>query len=42
MLIKAQSSSNTLLERWDFECAARFFKDVFGLSPELSVKFDII
>ena len=42
VLIKAQSSSNTLLERWDFECAARFFKDVFGLSPELSVKFDII
>lgn len=42
VLIKAQSSSNTLLERWDFEYAARFFKDVFGLSPELSVKFDMI
>ena len=42
VVIKAQSSSNTLLERWDFENAARFFKDVFGLSPELSVKFDMI
>lgn len=42
VVIKAQSSSNTLLERWDFEFAARFFKDVFGLSPELSVKFDMI
>lgn len=42
VVIKAQSSSNTLLERWDFEYAARFFKDVFGLSPELSVKFDMI
>nr|WP_300851051.1 hypothetical protein [uncultured Acetatifactor sp.] len=42
VLIKAQSSANTLLERWDFEYAARFFKDVFGLSPELSVKFDMI
>ncbi len=42
VLIKAQSSVSTLLERWDFEDAARFFKDVFGLSPELSVKFDMI
>ncbi len=42
VLIKAQSSSNTLLERWDFEYAARFFKEVFGLSPELSVKFNMI
>lgn len=42
VVIKAQSSSNTLLERWDFEYAARFFKEVFGLSPELSVKFDMI
>ncbi len=42
VLIKAQSSANTLLERWDFEYAARFFKEVFGLSPELSVKFNMI
>lgn len=42
VLIKAQSSANTLLERWAFESAARYFKEVFGLSPELSVKFDMI
>lgn len=42
VLIKAQSSANTLLERWDFEESAKFFKDVFGLSPELSIKFDMI
>lgn len=36
----AKSSSNTLLERWAFEESSQFFKDVFGLSPELAVKFD--
>ena len=42
VLVRGESSVNTLLERWDFEEAARFFKDVFGLSPELSIKFDMI
>ena len=42
VLLKAESSKNTLLERWAFEEAAGYFKDVFGLSPELAVKFDMI
>ena len=42
VLIRAESSYNTLLERWSFEESSRFFKDVFGLSPELAIKFDMI
>lgn len=42
VMIRAEASSNTLLERWAFENSARFFKDVFGLSPELTIKFDMI
>ncbi len=42
VLIRAESSANTLLERWAFEEAARYFKGIFGLSPELAIKFDMI
>lgn len=42
ILIRAESSSNTLLERWSFEESAGFFKEVFGLSPELLIKSDMI
>lgn len=42
VLFKAKSAENTLLERWAFEDSAQFFKEVFGLSPELSIKFDMI
>lgn len=42
VLVRAESAKNTLLERWAFEEAAKFFKDVFGLSPELAIKFDMI
>lgn len=42
VLIRAESAKNTLLEHWAFEEAAKYFKDVFGLSPELAVKFDMI
>ncbi len=42
VLIRAETASNTLLERWSFEESAHFFKDVFGLSPELAIKFDMI
>lgn len=42
LLIRAETSSNTLLERWSFEESARFFKEVFGLSPELAIKSDMI
>ncbi|MFQ7749184.1 MAG: phosphatase [Eubacteriales bacterium] len=33
---------NYMLERWAFEESAGFFKNVFGLSPELIVKLDMI
>lgn len=42
VLFKAKASENTLLERWAFEESAQYFKEVFGLSPELSIKFDLI
>lgn len=42
VLVRAESSANTLLERWAFEEAAGYFKDIFGLSPELAIKFDMI
>lgn len=42
VIIKAESVQNTLLERWAFDEAAKFFKDVFGLSPELSVKLSML
>lgn len=42
VLIRAESSFNTLLERWDFEESAKYFKDVFGLFPELAIKFDMM
>ena len=42
VLFKAKAADNTLLERWAFEESAQFFKEVFGLSPELSIKFDLI
>lgn len=40
VLFRAKSRENTLLERWAFEEAAQYFENVFGLSPELAVKFD--
>lgn len=42
VLFKAAASGNTLLEQWAFAEAAQYFKDVFGLSPELSVKFELL
>lgn len=42
VLFKAKAAENTLLERWAFQDSAQFFKEVFGLSPELSIKFDMI
>lgn len=42
VIFKAKAADNTLLERWAFEDSAQFFKEVFGLSPELSIKFDMI
>lgn len=41
VLFKAAVSSDTLLEQWAFAESAQFFKDVFGLSPELSIKFEL-
>lgn len=42
VLFKAEAQENTLLERWAFEDSAQFFKDVFGLSPELAIKFNMM
>ena len=42
VIFKAKASENTLLERWAFTESAQYFKEVFGLSPELSIKFDMI
>ena len=42
VIFKAKASENTLLERWAFAESAQYFKEVFGLSPELSIKFDMI
>lgn len=42
VLFKATASADTLLERWAFEESSQFFKDVFGLSPELSIKFELL
>ena len=42
VIFKAKASENTLLERWAFVESAQYFKEVFGLSPELSIKFDMI
>ncbi len=41
VIFKASASGDTLLERWAFDEAAQFFKTVFGMSPELSVKFSM-
>lgn len=42
ILFKAAASADTLLERWAFEESSQYFKDVFGLSPELSIKFELL
>lgn len=42
VLIKASAAGDTLLEQWAFEEAAPYFRDVFGLSPVLAVKFKIL
>lgn len=42
VVFRAKASGNTLLERWAFAESAQYFKEVFGLSPELSIKFDMI
>ena len=42
VIFKAEASGNTLLERWSFRESAAFFTDVFGLSPELTVKLTML
>lgn len=42
VLFRAAASADTLLEQWAFAESAQFFKDVFGLSPELSIKFELL
>ena len=38
VIFKVEASDNTLLERWAFQESSHFFTEVFGLSPELSIK----
>lgn len=42
VLFKAAASGDTLLEQWAFAESAQFFKEVFGLSPELAIKFELL
>lgn len=42
VLFKASASGDTQLEQWAFAESAQFFKDVFGISPELSIKFELL
>ena len=43
VLFRAETSeSNHLLEKWSFREAAGYFQKVFGLSPELTVKFELL
>ena len=40
--IKACTGSNALLEKWAFEECADFFQEVFGLSPELHIRSNLL
>lgn len=40
--IKADAKENALLEKWAFEESAVFFKEVFGLSPELHLRNNLL
>ena len=40
--IKASSFDSALLEKWAFEECAGLFKEVFGLSPELQIKSELL
>lgn len=42
LLITAQSGDNVYLEKWAFEQCCPFFKEVFGYTPELTVKSPMI
>ena len=38
LLISAESDRNLVLEKWTFQQCATFFKEVFGITPELTIK----
>ena len=40
--IKVVASGSALLEKWAFEECAGLFKEVFGLSPELQIKSELL
>ena len=40
--IKVDTADNALLEKWAFEECAGFFKEVFGLSPELHIRSNLL
>ena len=42
LLITGESNENLYLEKWAFEQTAPFFKEVFGINPELTIKSTMI
>ena len=42
LLITGESNENLYLEKWAFEQTAPFFKEVFGIKPELTIKSTMI
>lgn len=38
MILRGESSADTLLEEWTFEVKSEFFQEVFGIRPQLKVK----
>lgn len=40
--IKADTADSALLEKWAFDECAGFFKEVFGLSPELRIRSNLL
>ncbi|MEG1427082.1 MAG: hypothetical protein RSC76_05275 [Oscillospiraceae bacterium] len=42
LTISVTASENILLEQWAFQECADFFREIFGIKPELSVKTTLI
>ena len=42
LLVTGESDKNLYLENWAFEQTAPFFKEVFGINPELAIKSTMI
>lgn len=42
LVVKADTTKDTLLEQWTFEDKAEFFKTVFGVAPEIKSKREML